>query len=253
MMRANRAFGIAMAIALTSGIAAAEGTKGSATGKAGTSSTSSTSSTSTPSPSKEVPQMSVAVPAAPDPVPVADPAMTDARLEEIRTRAHEMQPSKRESVEKQLATSSKHVDTEATRLGEVPVRDRLAAEFGVAPEALAAQREQFGMGWGELMIAHLILANAKGELTFEQIGALRNEGIGWGQLAHGVGLNTSGFVTAVKNEVSVARGTSKPDGKPAVVASTMKGSSKGNAKSQSNDVAPPASTSPSATQTPVVR
>jgi hypothetical protein len=241
MMRANRAFGIAIAIALTSGIAVAEGPKGSATGKA---------DTSTPSPSKGVPQMPVSIPATPNPVPVADPAMTDARLEEIRTRAHEMQQSKRESIEKQLATSSNRVDTEATRLGEVPVRDRLAAEFGVAPEVLAAQRAQFGMGWGELMMAHVILANAKGELTIEQIGVLRNEGIGWGQLAHGVGLNTSGFVTAVKNEALVARGTSKPDGKPAVVASTMKTSTKGSAKG--NEAAPPTS-APSATQTPIVK
>jgi hypothetical protein len=244
MMRANRAFGIAIALALTSSIAVAEGPGGSAAGTAGTSKS---------SPSKEVPQTSVAIPATPDPVPVPDPAMTDAKLEEIRTRAREMQPSKRESIEKQLTASSKRVDTEAARLGEIPVRDRLAAEFGVAPEALAAQREHLGMGWGELMIAHLILANADGELTIEQIGALRKEGLGWGQLAHGAGLNTTGFVTAVKNEALVARGTSKPDGKPAVVASTMKASGKGSAKGKGNEVTPPASAPPSGTQTPVVK
>ena len=179
--------------------------------------------------------MTVVTPAVPDPVPVADPAMKDAKLEEIRTRAREMPASKRESIEKQLLTSSKRVDTDAAKLGEIPVRDRLAAEFGMEPENLAAQREHFGMGWGELMMAHTLVANSNGELTIEQIDALRKEGLGWGELAHGLGLNTTGFVTAVKNEVSVARGTAKPDGKAPVVVSAMKSTSKGSAKSKSNE------------------
>ncbi|HET9251809.1 MAG TPA: hypothetical protein VFP58_06800 [Candidatus Eisenbacteria bacterium] len=186
--------------------------------------------------------MQVVTPTTPAPVPVQDPAMTDPKLTEIRTRARGMQLSKSESVEKQLESSSKRVDTEAARLGDIPVRDRLAAEFGVTPEALTAQREQFGMGWGELMIAHTLLANVEG-VTIEQLHLLRKEGLGWGQLAYGVQLNTSGFVTAVKNEVSVARGTAKPDGKPAVVVSTAKVTSKGSTNSKGEVTPPPASSS----------
>jgi hypothetical protein len=227
MMRARRVFGIAMALAMTSGIAVA----GDPSGSPGSSGT---AGTPTPNPSKEVPTTQVVTPAVPDPVPVADPAMKDAKLEEIRTRARGMQPSKRESVEKQLVTSSQRVDNEAARLGEIPVQDRLAAEFGMEPGTLAAQRQHFGMGWGELMIAHTLVANSEGELTIEQIDALRKEGLGWGELAHGLGLNTSGFVTAVKNEVSVARGFTKPDGKAPVVASATKSTTKASAKGKSN-------------------
>ena len=241
-MRVRCVLGIAMALAMTSGIAVA-GNPSVSSGAAGT---------ATPSQSKEVPAMSVVTPAVPDPVPVADPAMKDAKLEEIRTRAREMQPSKRESVEKQLLTSSKRVDTEAAKMGEIPVRDRLAAEFGMEPENLAAQREHFGMGWGELMMAHTLVANSNGELTIEQIDALRKEGLGWGELAHGLGLNTTGFVTAVKNEVSVARGTAKPDGKAPVVVSAMKSTSKGSAQGKSN-VGTASPVAPSGVTTPTTK
>ena len=245
-MRATRMFGIAMALAMTSGIAVAGSPTGPRDGA------SSASGTATPSPSKEVPPVSVVTIPVPDPVPVADPAMKDAKLEEIRTRARGMQPSKRESIEKQLLTSSKRVDTDAAKLGEIPVRDRLAAEFGMTPEALAAQREVYGMGWGELMMAHTLVANANGELTMEQVDALRKEGLGWGELAHGLGLNTTGFVTAVKNEVSVARGTAKPDGKAPVVVSAMKSTSKGSAqKSNAGTAASPAA--PSGVTTPTTK
>ena len=245
-MRAKVVFGIAMAIAMTSGMAAAgnpSASPGGASSAAGSKSLIS---------SKDVPPMSVVTPPLPDPVPVADPAMKDAKLEEIRTRAREMPASKRESVEKQLVTSSKRVDTDAAKLGEIPVRDRLAAEFGMEPETLAAQREHFGMGWGELMMAHTLVANANGELTIEQIDALRREGLGWGELAHGLGLNTTGFVTAVKNEVSVARGTAKPDGKAPVVVSAMKSTPKGSAKGKTNEgAASPAG--PSGVTTPTTK
>ena len=237
-MRATRMFGIAMALAMTSGIAVAGNPSGPRDGA------SSSAGTPTSGPSKEAPSMTVVTPAVPDPVPVADPAMVDPKLAEIRTRAREMPASKRESVEKQLLTSSKRVDTDAAKLGEIPVRDRLAAEFGMTPEALAAQREVFKMGWGELMMAHTLVANSNGELTIEQIDALRKEGLGWGELAHGLGLNTTGFVTAVKNEVSVARGTAKPDGKAPVVVSAMKATPKANTKGKSQEVmSPPASSS----------
>lgn len=238
MLRAKPAFGIALALALASGVARAEGPASSS----GSSTRASAAGATSSKPSKEVPPMQVVTPTTPAPVPVPDPATTDSKLVEIRTRARGMQVSKSESVEKQLASSSKLVDTEAARLGDVPVRDRLAAEFGVTPEALTAQREQFGMGWGELMIAHTLLANAEG-VTIEQLHVLRQEGLGWGQLAHGVQLNTSGFVTAVKNEVSVARGTAKPDGKPAVVVSTAKVAPKGSTQGKGHEGTPPPASS----------
>lgn len=245
MKRAERVLGIALALALTSGIATAGNPSSQPAGK---SSTAGAPVTSSP---KDAPQMPVVTPPVPDPVPVGDPAMTDANLQEIRARASGMQASKRESIEKQLATSYTRVDNEAARLGEVPVRDRLAAEFGIEPTALAAQRERFGFSWGELMVAHTLLANVEG-VTIEQIHLLRQEGLGWGQLAHGLQLNTSGFVTAVKNEVSVARGTAKPDGKPAVVVSSAKVTKKGSANGRV-DNAPPATTPSSVNQPPTMK
>jgi hypothetical protein len=233
-------FGMTMALALTLGIAAAESPSSSSSGPSGT------APPNGGSPS--VPETRV-VPPTPNPADAVSPQAVDARLNEIRERARTMAASKRASVEKELTASSKRVDTEATRIGESPVRDRIAAEFGLTPEALAAEREQFGIGWGELLIAHTLVANSKGDLTLDQVRTLRGEGLGWCQLVYGLGVNTEGFIVAMKNEVSVARGTAKPDGKPALVASTSQVPAKGSKAARTNEVTAPSSKS-SETGTP---
>lgn len=242
MKRSKTVFGITMALTLTFGIAAA-GDPGSPSGK--------TSSTVPPSgESQPVPDVRI-VPPTPGTADAVSPVPMDARLSEIRDLARAMPASKRVSVEKEITASSKRVDTEAARIGEVPVRDRIAAEFGTTPEALAAEREHYAIGWGELLIAHTLIANSKGDLTMDQIRTLRGEGLGWGQLAHGLGLRADGFVVALKKEVSVARGTAKPDGKPALVASTSP--AKASPAAKPSEVTPPAPVKPAETGTPAAK
>lgn len=154
--------------------------------------------------------------------PNPDLVRAEARLNAIRDRAKRMATKQRETVEKQLSSTSASVDFEVAAAGEAAVRDRLSAEFGLAAEALAAQRTELDAGWGDLMIAHTLLANTKDHLTVEQLFGLRSEGLGWAQIAHGMGLDANRFASVARSEASVATGTAKPDGKPARIESSTK-------------------------------
>ena len=68
------------------------------------------------------------------------------------------------------------------------------------------------------MIAHTLMSNASAEVTARQVFDLRTEGMGWGQIAHGMGLKLGPSLTAVKSEARVARGLEKADGKVSTIA-----------------------------------
>jgi len=69
------------------------------------------------------------------------------------------------------------------------------------------------------MIAHTILASAKGAVTLDQLFEMRRNGLGWGQIGHGLDLRLGGIVSAVKAEGRVALGVEKADGRPAKIQS----------------------------------
>jgi hypothetical protein len=93
----------------------------------------------------------------------------------------------------------------------------LAAEFGTTPDALLSEKTDAKASWGQLMIAHSLLANGTTDLTTKQIFDLRGEGMSWGQIANGMGLRLGDVVKAAKEEARVAKGLSQPDGKVAVM------------------------------------
>jgi len=160
-------------------------------------------------------------------VPVSDQANSqattatstaDAKLTAIRERAMATPEKEKKDTEAKLDATKSTVDKEAATKGDKTVADRLSKEFGMTSDALTAEKTQFSTGWGDLMIAHTLLANAGDKVTMDQLFQMHTaDGMGWGQIAHGLGLNLGSTVSAVKSQGAVATGKSKADGKVATI------------------------------------
>jgi len=86
-----------------------------------------------------------------------------------------------------------------------------------AASALAEEQTELGASCGQLMIAHTLSANSKVEVTAQQLFQLRKDGMGWGQIAAGLGFNLGDAVSAVNAEGRVAGGEARADGKVAAI------------------------------------
>ena len=135
-------------------------------------------------------------------------------LEAIRTRAKTLPAKENVATERKLDAEIKEVNTDAAKAGS-RVADRLAKEFSLTPGAIEAERTQFNAGFGELMIAHLLLANQKSTstMTIGDIFKLHQDGMGWGQIAHGMGLRLGDLVSAARTDARIATGKAKADTK----------------------------------------
>ncbi|TMQ57080.1 MAG: hypothetical protein E6K76_11655 [Candidatus Eisenbacteria bacterium] len=135
-------------------------------------------------------------------------------LEAIRTRARMLSAKQIEATEPKVDAEIKNVNTEASKEGS-KVPDRLAKQLGMTSDALAAEKAQFNAGFGELMIAHLLLSNEKSTstVTLADLFKMHEDGTGWGQIAHGMGLKLGDLVSAAKSEGRVATGKGKVDTK----------------------------------------
>lgn len=142
-------------------------------------------------------------------------------LANVRKTGATVDAKVRDKFDADVTTAAKQVETDAAAAGDVKIAERLGTEFGMTPDALVAERNELGTSWGQLMIAHTLMANSTDGLTARQIFDLRTEGMGWGQIAHGMGLKLGAAVSAVKTEARVARGLEKADGK----VSTIQGAS----------------------------
>jgi len=148
-------------------------------------------------------------------------ARAQADLQKLR-EGIEKKPAKasaeaRARAEAQLEATAKQVDAAVQKHGEANDAERLAGEFRVSAQALTAERAQLDATWGQLMIAHTIAANSKTEVTAQQLLALKNEGMGWGKVASGLGLRLASVVSSVKAEGMVASGLAKADGRVAAM------------------------------------
>jgi hypothetical protein len=148
-------------------------------------------------------------------------------LDAARTKAKKAPAKEREEVEKKISASVNEVEAEASAKGDATVAGRIAAEFGMTTDAIVAERSQYGRGWGELMIAHTLAANGTSGLTVADILELRAEGMGWGQIAHGMDLKLGEVASAVRAEAKVATGLAKADGKPAMIRGVKAGAAAG--------------------------
>jgi len=142
---------------------------------------------------------------------------TDATLQAIRDRAKHASAKSRATVDKRLSKVSAQMNADAKAKGEAGAAARVAPEFGMTGDALAAEATQFGGGLGEVIIAHTLIANSKTPVTMDQVFTLRKDGMGWGQIAQGMNLRVGEVVSAVMSEGKVAHGTVKADGKTAMI------------------------------------
>jgi hypothetical protein len=140
-------------------------------------------------PDAAAPNASRPAPGAPDAAETK--AMAD--IQRIRARAKEVDPKENEATEKAFGETTAAVDAATAKKEKPEVAGRLAAEFGGAPELYLAEHERLKTGWGQLSIAHTILANTETTMTIDQIIGLRSEGLAWGQIAHGLDLKISEF------------------------------------------------------------
>ncbi len=138
------------------------------------------------------------------------------QVEAIRRRGATISRSAAEKAETKLRQIGSKVDA-AARQGEERIAGRLATEFDMSTQATLDEKTQLGCGWGEWMIAHTLAANGKADVSVATLFELHRDGMGWGQIAGGMGLDLGETVSAAQAEARVARGQSKADGHVAVV------------------------------------
>lgn len=146
------------------------------------------------------------------PVAIA-PAKVDMTLTAMKERSARIPSPQRARAQSGLETSARKVDNGAAKSGETTMATRLAAEFGVPTEAIITERTKYELGWGEMVIAHTLAANVEADVTPDVLYGLRKQGMGWGDIAAGLGLSLQQTVGAVNAETQVALGLAKADGK----------------------------------------
>src|SRR5947207_2076240 len=125
--------------------------------------------------------------------------------------------------ERQLQADAKQLDADATRASNTPdgqrrVTERIAKEFKVQPSVVTDLHSRMG-GYGQATIALALSQELmKQDKTLSQqaaldhIVALRQEGKGWGVIAHELGVKLGHVVSDVKRaEKATDRVTGKPD------------------------------------------
>lgn len=128
-------------------------------------------------------------------------------------------PANCADTDEDLKGTVRAIDKEASKSGDRLVMARMAVEFRTPAEAILAERARVNAGWGEMVVAHTLLASIRSGVTIDHLFEMRDEGMGWGQIAHGLGLKQKDVTTAVRAEGRVIRGQSKPSGSPTPIAS----------------------------------
>jgi len=156
---------------------------------------------------------------APDAAQAAAPASQPGSEALARVREHGKAIDAKVDQKVSTALDATVADVEKTAAtdGDQKIAERLATEFGTTPDVLVAEKADLKTNWGQLMLAHSLLANSSDGLTARQLFDRRNEGMSWGQIAGGMGFRVGEVVGAAKTEAKVAKGLSKPDGKVAML------------------------------------
>jgi hypothetical protein len=109
------------------------------------------------------------------------------------------------------------VELEAQR-SEIDLTTRLAREFGLTARQLERQRQALNATWSDLLIAHTLAANARGQITVNRVFEQLARGQSWSTIATNLGLSLSQLMNAVRHEALVAAGLMRPDGRVQTVA-----------------------------------
>ena len=140
---------------------------------------------------------------------LADREHPKVDLSEVRDRAESMPADMRRDTDKRIAITLERVNQEARDRGQATMTKRLAAEFKLTESSLLDDKAEYSLSWGELTIAHTLLANSPVGLTLADLVELRREGFGWGAIAFGLQFHMEDFEDMIKAEGQVAMGLSK--------------------------------------------
>jgi hypothetical protein len=132
----------------------------------------------------------------------------------VRARGKATSAKEGKEADDQLGKDAKGVDAEASAKGDVTVAARIASSFQETTDAILAERSRFSAGWGELLIAHTLVADSKTGLTIDQVFQLRSEGMGWGQIVHGMDLKLGTVTRAVRAGTRATPGLTNAEVKP---------------------------------------
>lgn len=124
-------------------------------------------------------------------------------------------PKTRASADRKLAAQCRAINRAS--VGETRVANFLGAEFAVSEQAILEEKRTLGASWGNLTIAHTLASSDQHGMTVAQVLHLRDSGLGWGQVAAGLGMNLGDVIRAVTTEGRVAMGRAKADGHVAPV------------------------------------
>jgi hypothetical protein len=152
--------------------------------------------------------------------PATTPPVRHPGLGAVRSRGASVEARERRTTESRLDSLVRAVDAHADSAGADSLVSRLQREFGTLADSAATWRATTGLGWGELVIATTLAANAPDSLRLgvTDFAALRAEGMGWGQIAHGMGFSLGSLVAAAQTEARAMRGIATADGRIARIA-----------------------------------
>ncbi|HTM01524.1 MAG TPA: hypothetical protein VL503_10430 [Candidatus Omnitrophota bacterium] len=128
---------------------------------------------------------------------------------EVRERAETMPIDRRLDLDKRIRLTVERVNREASDQGQAKVASRLAREFHVSPDELFAEKAEQGLSWGEMMIAHTLMAHSDNPIDFGDLAALHEEGLSWAAIAFGMQYHLEDLEEWVKAEGKVAMGLPK--------------------------------------------
>jgi hypothetical protein len=137
--------------------------------------------------------------------------------QKLSEKAARVSARARSRADARLAAEAHQCDETASKQGGPAIEGRLAEEFGLTAQALAEERTSYGASWGDLMIAHTLALNLKSGESAAQLLTLQRDGMGWGQIAAGLGLRLGSCLGSVTAENRVASGLSRADGRVAAI------------------------------------
>lgn len=106
--------------------------------------------------------------------------------------------------------------TAVNRMAQTPegrqaVVQRLSQDLGLSTATLQSQRQQTGLGWGELLIANRI--SQRTGMSFDRVVADFRSGRGWGEIARAHDLNLGKLVSDVKASQTAVRASDSARGR----------------------------------------
>ena len=135
-----------------------------------------------------------------------------ADLSDIRHRAESMPTDKRQDIDKRIGLTVERINSDASAKGQTKIAERLASKFDVTSDVLLGMKGEYGLSWGELVVAHTLLANSSVKVDLPDLASLRSEGLSWGAIAFGLRFHMEDLEEAIKAGGRVAIGISKAKG-----------------------------------------